>query len=454
MLDLAIVNGTLIDPEAGTSQPENLGILSGHIVARGAELPPARASIDASGALVCPGFVDVHGHLDGDPYPGLLSLHQGVTTTVGGNCGYSPARLAEFFTQQELTGYPLHQAELVGHSFTLRHLAGIDNPHAAATPAQIDRMVALARHAFAAGACGLSFGLGYAPGSSHAETLALCRVAAEHERIVAVDTNMRSNDDLESITEVLQLARESGAHMHLSHFVYQYGEAVPTEALTMLANARHEGLHITADSGLYSHWATGIGATLFEPESMRRNSIRPENIRMASGPHRGMQLTDELLAHVRACHSDESAIVYVDNEEAIYTILRAPDMMPSSDAGGYAPGEGHPQIAGTFPRFFRKMVIERGEFSWVEAVRRATLLPARTFGLIGRGRVSIGAVADIAIIDPDTLRDHAGFPDCEQPQSQPDALPEGVRHVVVGGVHALADGQVLCDTAGKVIRFR
>ena len=122
---------------------------------------------------------------------------------------------------------------------------------------------------------------------------------------------------------------------------------------------------------------------------------------------------------------------------------------PSTDAGAYEPGEGHPQIAGSFPRYFRKMVIERGELTWEEAIARATLLPAETVGLCGLGRMETGVPADIVVMNPQTLQDRATFVGL----GQPNASPEGVEHVFVGGVHVLDQGRILCRTAGRTVRF-
>lgn len=450
MLDLLIVDGLLIDPERRTATPGYVGIEHGRIACTGSgSTPPARAVIDAAGHMVCPGFIDVHGHLDGDVRTGMLSLHQGVTTTVGGNCGYSPDDLEVFFARQEALGYPIHQAEFIGHSFSLRRQVGIEDPFAAATPAQIQRMVELARRALAHGACGVSFGLGYAPGTTHEEALALCEQAAAQGRIVAIDTNMRTKSDLFSLVEVLCLARQSKAPMLVSHFVYQYGDHMEEEALALMAHAREHGIDIWADSGMYTHWATSIGCALFEPYLLRDNQIELWHLRMATGEHRGQVLDQALYDHVRAEHPHDTVVVQVDHEEAVFTILRPEYVMPSSDAGPYQPGEGHPQIAGTFPRFFAEMVTHRGDLSWPEAIARATLLPAQTLRMADRGRLRAGCAADLVIFDPHTLRDRADYVGL----GLPDALPEGILHVIVDGTHALCNGKVLCGTAGRPLRF-
>lgn len=450
MLDLVIVDGLLIDPERLVAEPGYVGIEHHRIACIGSgSPPPARSVIDAAGNMVCPGFIDVHGHLDGHVRTGLLSLHQGVTTTIGGNCGYSPDDLDAFFSGQEALGYPIHQAEFIGHSFSLRRQVGIEDPFATATPAQIQQMAALAERALDKGACGISFGLGYAPGTTHEEALALCEQAAAQGRIVAIDTNMRTKSDLFSLVEVLYLARQSKARMLVSHFVYQYGDRIEEEALALMEHAREHGIDIWADSGMYTHWATSIGCALFEPHLLQDSQIELWHLRMATGEHRGQVLDQALYEHVRAEHPNDAVVVEVDHEEAVFTILRASYVMPSSDAGSYEPGEGHPQIAGTFPRFFAKMVADRKDLSWPEAIARATLLPARTLGLSDRGRLREGCAADLVIFDPHALRDRADYVGL----GLPDALPDGILHVIVGGIHALSNRRVLCDTAGRPLRF-
>ena len=121
--------------------------------------------------------------------------------------------------------------------------------------------------------------------------------------------------------------------------------------------------------------------------------------------------------------------------------------MPSSDTAPYAPGQGHPQVAGSFAGFFR-LVREKGVMTLEEAVYRATLLPARPFGLPGKGSLEVGADADIAVFDFDSIEDCSRYPD----EGAPDAPAKGVRHVLIGGEPAIEDGQPVNLTLGRSIR--
>ena len=182
MLDLILREGWLIDPERLTMLPGSLGVKDGKIAGiypMGAALPEAAEVVDLHGDAVSPGFIDVHAHLDGHVECGRRSLLQGITTSFGGNCGLSPVDMGAFYASQK-DGFCVHQAEFVGHSFSLREAVGLTDTRQSARPDQIAQMKALARRAMDDGAWGVSFGLDYCPGCSFREVEALGRLTAEY----------------------------------------------------------------------------------------------------------------------------------------------------------------------------------------------------------------------------------------------------------------------------------
>ena len=447
MSKLFISGGVVIDPETMRGMHADVLVQDGRIAAVGHLSAPQDAELlDASRCYVCPGFIDPHGHIDGHLYTGELSLLQGITTTVGGNCGFSPLDVEQFFAGQK--AFPIHQAEMIGMC-ALREAAGVVDPFQAAGEEQVDRMAQLCEKALLGGACGVSLGPAYTPGSSILEMQTLCAIARHHGKPVSIDTRMNSMTDLDSLQEAIDLAAHSGCRMIVSHFVYQYGVGVEDEAMAMVDRARGMGIDVVFDSGMYKDWCSSIGAALFEPGIMRANGIELHHLRMITGAHIGIVPDDALYMHLREQHPGDAVVVNTGSQRAVYAIHRHKCAMVSTDTGAYLPGEGHPQIAGSFPRYFREMVCERGELSWEEAVRHATLLPAQVFGFDQKGRMQPGCDADIVVLDPEAIMDRADFPGL----GMPNAAPEGIRAVIVGGEIAAQDGRVTGAMAGRPLRL-
>ncbi len=450
MVDVLFAGGRVVDVRGRTSRIANVAVEHGTIVDISPNELPARRVVDASGLVVAPGFIDVHSHLDGHPYAGRLSAQQGITTTVGGNCGLSPLDFEKWFAGQEQAGYVIHQAELVGHSFSLRRAAGITDVNVKASREEIREMVRIAKKALDAGASGVSLGLDYSPGAGLAEIDAMAGAAAEYGRCLAVHTRLFTQNDLYSLYEVLAAVKRTGGRLLLSHFVYQYsGFGTLRPALDIVDNARAQGLDVWTDSGMYTDWATYAGTATFDEQTVKDNSLRFGDMVAATGKYTGTRLNRELFELLRRKYPDESIIVYSGMPDEVYEALDKPYAMMSTDAAGYAAGEGHPQIAGSYPRFLRKAVREKRLFSLEEAVYKCTLLPAQTYSLRGKGALEPGYDADLTLFDPETVCDNAKMPD----KGEPDAPPTGIPYVMVAGTFAV-DGGVFQDTrSGRVIRF-
>ncbi|HEY8805825.1 MAG TPA: amidohydrolase family protein [Clostridium sp.] len=447
MFDVAINNGNLIDPDLKTSFKGSLGIKDGKLAEITTGELVGRKTINASGLIVSPGFIDIHGHVDGDDYCGELSLRQGVTTTIGGNCGLSPIDMNTFFDEQDRKGFVINQAELIGHSMSLRKAVGITNVYSAASSEQIYKMQYLTEKALEEGACGLSLGLEYAPYSSLEEIYAISIIAAKHNRPITIHTRVFSEHDLNSLREAIEVSRVTGVAVLISHFVYQYN-AVMVRALEIVDKAIEEGLNIKIDSGLYTNWATSIGTATFSEENVKQGLLSLDKMLVASGKYKGERLNHKLYKELRAGNPHECIIYCTGTDESVYRSLKKSYAMPSSDTGPYKKGEGHPQIAGTFPRYLRYMVRERKEISLIEAIRKATFLPAETMGLKQKGRIKKGMDADIVIFDINTIKDTADFPDV----GVPDRYPEGIKYVFVNGRLALNEGIIQNNRLGRTIR--
>ena len=249
MFDLLIRNGMIYDGEGNEPIEGDLGITGDKISAIGL-LPSAlaRQTLDAGGAAVAPGFIDIHSHADLALIntPALpAKMLQGVTTEVVGNCGFSPAptnptagpllqqyvtptlgattgpwpwtTFDDYASHLEAAQPSLNVAAHVGHG-ALRILA-MGFVGTQASPGQVAVMARELEQSLEAGASGFSIGLIYAPAcfASLEEIETLCRVVARFRRILTVHMRSESDNLLDSIRENLGIARRTGVRLHISH---------------------------------------------------------------------------------------------------------------------------------------------------------------------------------------------------------------------------------------------
>ena len=442
--DLVINNATLVEPSSDLLTLANIGIKDEKVavVTRG-ELEGQKV-IDADLKVVCPGFIDIHSHVDNYQYGGMLYAMQGITTTVGGNCGLSPVGPKQFFQEMSETGFPINQGQLVGHSFSMRTEAGLTDVYAPASADQIEAMTRRLEKGLEEGALGLSLGLEYAPGSSFEEIRELSKIAALYNKPVAIHTRYDSWRGLEAIHEVIRLGRETGASIQVAHLAYMVGMGMMTEALNMIADARREGLDITADSGLYSAFATFIGSAVFDPGCLEKWGIDYSDFYVSTGPFAGRQCDQPLFEKLRQDEPDTVIVAFAGRDSEVLEALSAYFVMVSTDGcvGSPEPGSGHPQDSGTYPRFFRLMVRETGILTLLQAVKKCTLLPAQRLGLTDKGHLRPGADADLVIFDLKEIRDNSDYPGL----GKPDAPPSGIDYVIVNGAPVVEKGVFVQDS--------
>lgn len=451
MFDLCINNTRIIDTEKERITVGNICISDGKIAEITREYKEAREVIDAGGRHISPGFIDIHTHIEGNNSAGELICRQGVTTVVNGNCGIGPDDLSSFIHAQRDGTFIVNQIEIAGATI-LRKRVGVTDPHSPMTDEQLSRAESLLTDLFTAGAAGLSFGLEYQPGTSTEEIMRLSRVAARYGKSVSVHTRADHYAGLAALDEAISINRITGAPVQISHVVYQYGFGMMRASLDMIDDAISRGYDISCDSGMYTSFATYIGTEVFAPACFGKWGRSYDAIYMSSGPYAGRRLDEESYLDVRKNHPDDVAIALVGNPHEIDMAFDLPYMMVSSDAGVNQTGDpscGHPQDAGTFPRFLARTVRETGRLTLVDAIRRITILPAERMGLSTKGRIRVGCDADLVIFDPDTVRDCARFPH----EGACDAPPDGIHSVIVNGRIAVRGNGITNHDAGKMITF-
>jgi N-acyl-D-amino-acid deacylase len=484
--DFVIRNAVIADGTGGPLTNGDVAIGDGLILTVGTEPAPAGRStvnLDARGELVCsPGFIDVHTHDDAAllRHPDLeFKVAQGCTSLVIGNCGFSgfPATGAEDIASVAggdwtdlhryghavaAAGFAANAIALIGHN-TIRMLTVGPEERRQATTGEIAAMRAQVEQAMDQGACGLSTGLIYTPGkwAPTEEIIELASAAADHGGLYV--THMRDEGDqlLESVAEAIRIGSGSGCQVHLSHHKASgernWGKVADSLAAVDRANAA--GSDVTLD--FYPYVASsGPMAEYTSPETI--TSDWAERNQFATCPPfpqcqgrtvsavaaaEGLTLPDLIRKVLTAPGGRRTiSIGFGMSEDDLVANVRHRLMMIGSDGIPDLDGLPHPRLYGTFPRIYAEYVRKRGEISVSEAVRRMTSLPAGRFGLAGRGRLTPGAWADVAVFDPATFRDTATF-------AAPKQQPEGLHWVFVNGKLTFDRGRHTGARAGRLLRF-
>ncbi|MBI2755630.1 MAG: D-aminoacylase [Chloroflexi bacterium] len=285
--DLLIRGGTVVDGTGAAARTADVGVVGDRIAAIG-QIPadaPTRRAFDASGRVVCPGFIDAHSHSDlsvlSDPRA-RSKVHQGITTDVVGNCGLGVAPLAgpgaaagvreaiyivdpdrsvrwtwtsmaEYLERVDRAGVSMNVAALAGHLAIHASVMGYDNRPG--TPDELRHMERLLDEALEQGAVGLSTGLMYAPISfaPTSELVALGTVVAKHDRIFAMHMRNYGDTLLEAVQEAVRVGAESGCRVQVSHLAVagRRNWGAVRQALAVLDQARARGVRLRHDSYPY-----------------------------------------------------------------------------------------------------------------------------------------------------------------------------------------------------------
>lgn len=480
--------GRVIDPGTGLDGIADVLVQDAAIAAVGPNLvaPDGAEVIDVTAMVVGPGFIDLHSHVHSIAGQRLQAL-DGVTTALDLEAGLMPITRAYADAARE--GRPLHygfsaswamaraQTHL-GIEPDARLESALDllaNPdwQRSSSPAELNGWLSLLDRELADGALGIGVLVGYAPRTSPREFHAVAELAARanaptythvRELIEADPTTPIDGSD-----EIARAAAETGAAMHHCH-VNSTSRRHVDRVLDTLERSRAEGSRITVEAYPYGAGSTGIGAFFLAPERLHAWGIGPSNIVVVET---GERIADEArLRDVRATDPGAECIVeFLDERDAadralLQRALAFPDSIVASDAMPVLWGNGvidsrawplpaggatHPRTAGTFAKSLRLMVRETGAWSWPEAFRRCSYLPARVLddiapGARTKGLLAAGADADIVVLDPERITDAATYVDSTRPSV-------GIRYLFVDGVPVVRDGALQVDAyPGKPLR--
>ncbi len=444
--DLVIRNGRVIDPETRFDRTGvNVGITGGRIAAVTSEVLSGGREIDATGRVVAPGFIDILSY-DLNAVGIWTKLADGVTTNLAMHGG--GADIASWYARFESPKPPLN----FGGSFFYEsaRLRFKLSRYQSASKAQIEGLTAMAETALKQGALGLSFSLEYSPGTSAEEILPLMRLARRYDVPVffhaRYSTMEGPHNNFEALAEVIGYARQSGAAVHVDHIVSTGGTFSMPQSLRMLQAAREEGLDVTACTYPYDFWATYLNSARFDEGWQKRFRITHHDLQLGGSTER---LTPESFREYR--RQGKLAVAYAIPDDDVVEALKCPFVMLGSDAilePGY---NNHPRASGTFARTIGRYVREKQVLTLMDALAKATILPARRLeksaaAFKRKGRLSVGADADIVIFDYNTIIDRATVEHPEYPST-------GIDYVLVnGGVVKTPGGFVKGVRTGEAIR--
>lgn len=547
--DYLIKNGTIVDGSGEKAFKGSLVVKDGKIsdvisnITDGETVEGSCSNVlNAEGLTVCPGFIDMHSHADWvipfENHPSTLSplLEQGVTTVIGGNCGYSPVPLTHntpyrdllqavtdfvadrpldlnwesvksYYSDLEKNGLALNLAMLAGHGMLRFSLLG--EKHAYPGEENLAEMEKNMDKAMEEGACGISLGLGYAPGifSEIRELERFAECARKHDKLLTVHLKAYTKlsgayplklfgnepHNLKALREMLELAQKTGVKMQISHMLFVGEKTWPSvdQALNMIEEVVENGTDIAFDSFPYTCGNTTIYVVYpawflnnieknFKNRAARLRlkaevavivkqlGFGLEDIQVLWGGQpeleqykglffeeiagqMGCSVFDAYLKVSEVSRGKTLCLLYKyngdeKNEETLQKVLSHPLNLFETDTILTSRGLQNPSSFGTFPRIIQKYHKEQNLFSLEEAISKMTGKSAKRFGIRDRGTIAKGNWADLVIFDYEQIEDNTTFKELER-------RPSGIKHVFINGKEVVKDGRADQSVlVGQVIR--
>ena len=447
--DLVILHGRVMDPESGMDAVRNVGITGNHIAAITEGEIRGNRTIDARGLVVAPGFIDLHSHgQDAENY-GYKAM-DGVTTALELEIGV--ADIDQWYGERQGKAL-INYGATIGHVPTrmkLMHDSGVFLPddtaaNTVATPGQIAEMKSDLEHGLARGALGVGFGIGYVPAATRWEITQMFTAAAEYH--APAFAHLRNGNDpdspMASLEEAIAAAAITGAPLHVVH-ISSTGLRSTPQMLASIADARQHGLDVTTECYPYTAAMTDLGSAIFAPGWQQGMGITYHDLQWIAT---GERLTQETFNKYRK--QGGMVIIHAIPPDIAQLAVSSPLTMIASD-GLILNGKGHPRGAGTYARVLGYYVRQQHALSLMEALRKMTLMPAQRLEarapmMKNKGRVKVGADADLTLFDPQRVTDKATY--------EKVAYSEGIQYVLVGGVPVVNAGKLVEGvTPGEAVR--
>jgi N-acyl-D-glutamate deacylase len=493
--DIVLANGRVIDPETYLDAQMHVGIKGDRIAAVSETPLEGKQVIDVSGLIISPGFIDLHSH--GQTIPAnRLQAFDGVTTALeleygslpigefyancakegrpinyGASAAWGAARVVTFNPEAGVDGKPIPDIQFFAEAFKYG-----DWVHNVANDQQVAQIVAQVEQGLKEGGLGIGFVYGYAPGAGTKEMVALCQLAAEYETPTFTHVQNFSvldpTSSIDSYVKLIGLAASTGAHMHICHINSTSSRDID-KAVVLVQSAIDQGLPISLGAYTWGVAESAIGAAEWNPKDVRdRLGVDWSDFKLVRTGH-DFGTKEELEQAIADNPGDLVAVRYLHDEtdsrdRALLDLsVLFPGGVIETDSVPWTTPDGkwlrgkewplpegaasHPRSAGTYTRFLRKWVRERGVISFMEAIRKSSLRPAQileksTPMMKKKGRIQSGMDADVIVFDPETVADRATF-------ENPTQTAAGMKHVMVNGTFLIRDEQLDTDAfPGRPVR--
>lgn len=409
--------------------------------------------------------------------------------------------LWEFLSDLEAQGIGQNVASFVGAANLRMCVVGLEDR--ALTPDELRRAAEILDREMNEGALGVGSALIYPPGSyaTTDELIAFCHVVARHDGLYISHVRNEGDRLFEAVDELIDIAKSSSARAEIYHLktAGQDNWSKMTRVIERIESARVAGIDVTADIYPYAAGSTALSASIPPQfhlggiDQMRRHLRSAEGraaiadaidqggdweslwrmsggaagvVILSSHPDLGIEPGASLktiaerrgdmdpvmtmLDIVDAAPTADAAY-FIGSEESIKAAFAKPWVSVCSDSDAPAAEEAfedhpvHPRAYGAFARVLGRYARDESIVTLEEAVHRMTGHAAKTLRLVDRGILRVGAYADIAVLDPETVTDLATY-------DEPAQYARGMRHVLVNGAVAFKDGQPTGVLAGQALR--
>ena len=496
--DLVINGGRVMDPETNFDAVANVGIKDGVIAVIAKDKIAGKETIDASGLVVAPGFIDGHQHCL-EPYAHRLMMRDGRTTIMDLEVGAFGEKVDEFYRQREGNS-PINFGVAVAHEFARAAVLDgfgdwkyINTPDAFESRAhgegwsktrptleQGNEILKIIDEGLRQGGIGIGSTVGYMrAGVSSREIFELQKLAGLYGRQIGMHFRLTPGNDMPYRARVAAMLNTPGndveevmgiqemlanaAALDVPAIACHFNNPGYNMVHELMVEMRGKGYNVWGEIYPYAAGSTALNAVFLEPEvwvEKLGNKYEETLQDVATGEF----YTEEKRAEVMKTEPTRPVLVFKMPEEAIVDWIKLPGVAIGSDGMPMIPDDGlewdtpyedlpntHPRFSGSFAKVLR--MARENDIPLMQAVSMTSYNYAKPLGEMGlkamqvRGRMQEGMVADITIFDPETVTDNATYDKGTLPST-------GIPHMIVNGVVVMKDSEPLERfEAGPQIRF-